>query len=102
MPQQQNTRLREVPTKETLEQKLDRIAELLQRLDHRDKVRTFWTTVRSIIGLLPLLLILGGAIYVYWKREDFFHAFTQTIITNIQQQARKPDMFLKQLEQFLQ
>ncbi len=97
MPKQQSTEKEPAHIKETVEQKLDRIAESLRRLDRRDKIRTSWMTVRSIIGIIPILAIIGSAVYVYWKREDFFQSFTKSIVTQVQ----KPETLLKQLEQFL-
>lgn len=86
---------------ETIEQKLDRIAESLRRLDRRDKIRTSWMTVRSVIGMIPLLAIVGGAIYLYWQREDVFQQFATALTKQLQVQGLQTGPLLKQLEQFL-
>lgn len=87
--------------KETIEQKLDRIAESLRRLDRRDKMRTTWMSIRSIISMVPLLIILGGAVYLYWERENLLQEFTKSFTQQLRLQGLQTGPLLKQLEQFL-
>ena len=92
----------EKPTpKESIEQKLDRIAESLSRLDRRDKIRTSWMTIRSIISIIPLLAIIGGALYLYWKWDDLLQNFTGTLAKQFQIHGLQTGPLLKQFEQFL-
>lgn len=98
MPKQQNDHPKE--TKETVEQKLDRIAESLHRLDRRDRARTVWMTIRSIIGMIPLLAIIGGGIYFYLRGDDIAQKFTKELTHQIELQLRQSQI-LKQFEQFL-
>lgn len=100
MPKQ-STQQEPAHTKETIEQKLDRIAESLRRLDRRDHARTVWITIRSIIGMIPLLIILGGALYLYWKGGDLLQNFTNTLAKQLQIQSLQTGPILKQLEQLL-
>lgn len=100
MSKQQSTQQEPAHTKETVEQKLDRIAESLSRLDQRDRARTIWTTIRGIIGMIPLLAIIGGAIYLYMRGDDLFQKFTKEFTHQVQLQVQQPQI-LKQLEQFL-
>lgn len=101
MPKQQSTQQEPVHPKETIEQKLDRIAESLRRLDRRDHARTVWMTIRSIIGIIPLLVVLGGAIYLYWERENLLQEFTKSFTQQLRLQSLPAGPLLKQLEQFL-
>lgn len=101
MPKQQSTPQEPAHPKEALEQKLDRIAESLRRLDRRDHARTVWMTIRSIIGLLPLLAIVGGAIYLYLQGDDLLQNFTTTLPKQLQLQGLQTGPLLKQLEQML-
>lgn len=86
---------------ETIEQKLDRIAEHLRRLDRRDKIRTSWMTIRSVIGMIPLLLIIGSAVYLYWQRGPLFQQFVSALTKQLQIPGLQTGPLLKQLEQFL-
>lgn len=100
MPKQQNDHTKET-TKETIEQKLDRIAEHLRRLDRRDKIRTSWMTVRSVIGMIPILLIIGGAVYLYWQKGALFQQFATALTKQLQIQGFQAGPLLKQLETLL-
>lgn len=86
---------------ETIEQKLDRIAESLHRLDRRDKIRTSWMTVRSVIGMVPLLAIIGGTIYLYLQGDDLFQRFANALAKQLQIQGLQTGPLLKQLETLL-
>jgi len=86
---------------ESIDQKLDRIAESLRRLDRRDKIRTSWMTIRSVIGIIPLLAIIGGTVYLYWKGGDLLQNFAGTLAKQFQIQGLQTGPLLKQLEQFL-
>ncbi|MBI1934766.1 hypothetical protein HYS30_03825 [Candidatus Peregrinibacteria bacterium] len=99
MSKQKN--VQETLIKETIEQKLDRIADSLRRLDRRDRTRTVWMTIRGIIGMIPLLAIIGGAIYLYWKGGDLLQNFAGTLTKQLQFQGLQTGPLLKQLEQFL-
>ncbi|OGJ57879.1 hypothetical protein A3H22_01905 [Candidatus Peribacteria bacterium RIFCSPLOWO2_12_FULL_55_15] len=101
MPKLQSTQQEPTHTKETIEQKLDRIAESLSRLDRRDKIRTSWMTIRSIISIIPLLAIIGGALYLYWKGDDLLQNFTGTLAKQFQIHGLQTGPLLKQFEQFL-
>jgi|GEM_PF-1112596 len=64
-----------------VEEQLDTIITHLERLDRRDRVRTFGGFIRSVLGLTPLLLFLGGGLYFYFYSED--------VIGKIAEQAAK-------------
>lgn len=99
MPKQQNSPPQ--APRETVEQKLDRIAESLRRLDQRDHMRTVWMTIRSIIGMIPLLAIIGGGIYLYWKGGDLLQNFTNTLTKQFQIQGLQTGPLLRELEHML-
>lgn len=101
MPKQQNAQQEKPSSPETIEQKLDRIAESLRRLDRRDKIRTMWMSIRSMINMIPLLIVLGGAVYLYWERENLLQEFTKSFTQQLRLQGLPTGPILKQLEQFL-
>lgn len=55
----------------TTDQKMDLIVKHLERLDKRDRLRMIGGTIRSIIGLIPLLLLLGSIWYLYQHGDQF-------------------------------
>lgn len=87
---------------ESIEQKLDRIAEYLRRLDRRDRIRTSWMAVRSILGMIPLLIIIGSAVYLYWQRGVIFQQFASALAKQLHIQGLLTGPLLRQLEQLLQ
>lgn len=48
-----------------IEEKLDAIIAHLDRLNRRDRLRTFGGFFRSLLGLVPLVLMLGSLWYAY-------------------------------------
>jgi hypothetical protein len=62
-----------MPKKKTLAStadKLDAILHHLERLDKRDRLRTWGGFVRSILGLIPTAILLLGAWYLYAHGDD--------------------------------
>lgn len=96
MPKQQNDR-----PKETVEQTLDRIAESLSHLNRRDRIRTVWMTISSIVRMIPLFALLIGALYFYWEREDLLQYLITAIAKQLQTQGLQTGPLLQQLEQLL-
>ncbi len=54
----------------TTDEKLDQILIHLERMDKRDKLRTWGSFARWLISLLPLLFFLWGAWYVVTHVDD--------------------------------
>ena len=55
----------EPPAKLSSEDKLDKIVHYLERMDRRDRWRTYGGFVRGLLGILPLLILLGSLWYTY-------------------------------------
>lgn len=60
----------EVQAEETAEQKLDRIAMYLHRMDRRDRMRTIGGFVHGLLALIPMLFFLWSAWYVYEHGDE--------------------------------
>lgn len=73
---------------QTTEEKLDALLLHVKNLDRRDRMRTIWGTMRSIIGLLPLLLLLGSLWYVYHNSDRML----RDILTQTMQQVSSGDL----------
>lgn len=63
----------------TTEDKLDAIVMHLERLDKRDRLRTWGGFVRTILGFIPLIFFIVTAWY--------FYNHTDEILTKITEQA---------------
>jgi hypothetical protein len=79
------------------------IAVTLQRMERRDRVRTWGSMVRSTLSLLPLLIFLWSLYYVYKNGE----ALLQQIIRETVNQTASfaPDSqgnIFQELERFFQ
>lgn len=80
--------------------KLDEILFYLKRMEHRDRIRMWGGTARSIVGLIPLLITLWLFWYLYAHGGDFMNQ----IIERAASQAaaitgQSQGAILKQLEQ---
>lgn len=61
------------------EQMLEKLTEMsmhLQRLDRRDKMRTWGGFIRGIIGLIPIVIIALGAWYAYSNTDELIRRIT--------------------------
>ena len=50
--------------------KLEDILQCLERMDRRDRMRTIGGTIRSLLHLIPLLLILWSTWYFYEHSDE--------------------------------
>jgi hypothetical protein len=66
---------------QTVEDKLDVIIGYLHALDRRDKLRTYGGMVRGVIALIPMILFLASAWYVYQHGDE--------LLTKLAQEAAK-------------
>ena len=65
---------------ESTNDKLDRIIHHLARMDQRDRWRTWGGFVRSIIGLVPVLVLLGSLWYFYQHGDQLIKQMTQQVV----------------------
>ena len=77
--------------KKTVDEQLESIVQHLQRMDRRDRLRTWGGFVRSIIGLIPLAISLFTLWYLYQYGDQ--------VLRDIFEEASKQTT--KQLQQFL-
>ncbi len=49
----------------TAEEKLDRIIDLLQQMNGRDRLRMWGATLRGILSLIPLVVFIASLWYIY-------------------------------------
>ena len=55
----------DTPAPKTTEQKLDVIVEHLENMDRRDRLRTWGAFFRSLISMIPIVLLLWSVWYTY-------------------------------------
>lgn len=63
--------------KQPPQDKLDTIIHYLEQMNRRDRLRTYGGLVRSILGFIPLVLLLGSLWYVYAHTEEFLRTISQ-------------------------
>ncbi len=65
------------PASTDIEQKLDIIVACLDRMDRRDRLRTWGAFVRGILGLIPLLFFLFSIWYIAKHGDELLIKITQ-------------------------
>lgn len=65
-----------IKTGATTEEKLDEIILHLKHLDKRDRTRMIWSTVKSVLTLIPLFLLLGSSWYFITHWDDLLKQIT--------------------------
>lgn len=60
----------------TTEDKLDLIVRHLERMDKRDRLRTWGGFFRTIIGFIPLVIFLFSAWYFYNNADEILKKIT--------------------------
>ena len=66
-----------------VEEKLDLIIEYLRRNDRRERWRVIGGTIRSIISILPILLVLWFAWYLQWHGKELLQNLTISMAKNM-------------------
>ena len=64
-------------TTSTMDAKMDTIIEYLERMDKRDRLRTIGGFVRSLLGMIPLLLTLWGVWYMFSHGDEILQKITE-------------------------
>ncbi len=59
-----HTMTNDTPPEKAIEQKLDEIIVHLKHLDRRDNVRMWWSSIRTVLAILPIILVIGGGWYL--------------------------------------
>jgi len=59
-----------ISPKQSVEEKLDVIITYLHRIDRRDKIRMSWTTIHSLLTIIPLILTILSLWYFYMHSAD--------------------------------
>ena len=60
----------------TNDERMDRIMHALERMDHRDRLRTYSAIVHGIISFIPTLLLLGSLWYLYAHGAELLKQMT--------------------------
>jgi hypothetical protein len=66
------------PPHSSTDQKLDRIIDILELMNKRDKLRTWGGFVRSLLHLIPLILVLWSAWFAYAHWEELLKQISRS------------------------
>lgn len=69
------------PMPKSTNDKLDEIIEHLRRIDKRDRLRTIGGFIKGIIGLIPIIVLIGS---IWWA-----YKYGDQLLEKIAQQAAK-------------
>lgn len=61
-----------------VEAKLDEIIDHLRRMDKRDRARMWGSTVRSVIHLIPIIILLWSLWFAYAHWDELLKQFART------------------------
>ncbi len=61
----------------TVEDKLDFIIMYLERMDKRDRLRTWGGFIRGLLGLIPLAIMLASVWYLINHGDEFLQKITE-------------------------
>ncbi|NOS67074.1 MAG: hypothetical protein HOO67_01770 [Candidatus Peribacteraceae bacterium] len=87
------------PPTDPLLQRLDQIELHLRHLDHRDRSRMIWSTVKSSIGLVMFLTALFGSWYLINNLGEIMKLMVQESAKQSQQMMKSgSEDFLKQVQ----
>jgi len=64
-------------TPDPIQARLDVIIEHIERMDKRDRARTIGGFIRSLIGLIPMVLTIYGLWYLYAHGDEFMEKVSQ-------------------------
>jgi len=88
--------------KVTIESRLEEIVTVLHRLDRRDRMRTALSTVKTLLTMIPILVFLASAIYLYFYGEDLLQAVAeQTAQRAAEYSEGSMSNFLEQFNDYL-
>lgn len=88
------------PPAETAEQKLDRMIEILDQMNKRDRLRMTGSIISRIISLIPVFIIIAAAIYVYFFGDELIRMIAEESAKAAVKIAPSPDI-MEQLQNIL-
>jgi hypothetical protein len=65
-------------TTSSTDQKLDEIIAILSHMNSRDKLRTWGGFVRSILHLIPIVILIGSVWFTYAHWDELLTQITKT------------------------
>jgi hypothetical protein len=81
------------------------LAEMLEHvrnLDRRDRLRTWWGTLHTTLTMIPLLLFLGGAWYLYANIDGLARRAAEQAMRAASLEIQSdPGAFVRQFQQFI-
>lgn len=87
--------------KRTPEEAVEEILAILHRMDRRDRARMVGSVIRSVIGLIPLLLLLWSTWFLIVHGQEFIQQITEQTVKNtigVGTSAPSLDKLLQQLQ----
>lgn len=84
----------------SIEERLDAIISLLEHINRRDRIRAIGSLLRTLLGLIPLILLLWSAWYFYTHGEDVLESITREAVR--QSADYSQGSLMKQLEDMMQ
>jgi hypothetical protein len=76
------------PTRTTTDDKLEEILEHLRNMDKRDRLRTIGGFFRGLLGIIPILALLGSIYVAYYHTDDLMRMIGE-------QAAQQAEMMLR-------
>ena len=61
----------------TVEEHLAMIVQFLERMDRRERWRSFWSGIRNGLSMIPLIFFLGSLWYVYLHGQDLLQKIAE-------------------------
>ncbi|MFH0770469.1 MAG: hypothetical protein V1926_03775 [Candidatus Peregrinibacteria bacterium] len=65
------------PLAPTMDTKMDEILVHLRRLDRRDRLRTIGGFFRGLIGIIPVIILIGSVWYAYKYGDELLRKITE-------------------------
>ncbi|MBP9774145.1 MAG: hypothetical protein KBD00_06015 [Candidatus Peribacteraceae bacterium] len=77
-----------MPDTTNIEQKLDAILEYMQRMDRRDKWRMIGGFIRSLIAIIPIIIVIWSSYYFAMHWEEIMKNITEMSVAAAKQSAQ--------------
>lgn len=84
------------PTPDTVEGKLDEILVYLDRLDRRDRLRTWGGFIRGIIALIPIIILIWTTWYFFAHADEMMAKITRYAAEQAAGMAQPNDEIMQQ------
>lgn len=83
-------------------EKIDRVIEILEMMNRRDRARTLAGFFRGLLGLIPLLIVLWSTWYFYAHGDELLKKVAGAAAEQAAAVTEKSSGdFMKQLQQYL-